>query len=453
MKLVLPNNNRLERRYAAEVLFKHVLKLELEITHADQDHSDIVLSNGKKICIEDHFFNRFPAEKSYLNITAIPSEVRFAKRSKIPYLSEEDLPIICGTEKFEITEFQVLVGIDVFAACFFCLTRWEEAVNRSRDLHGRFPATASLAYKFGYLNRPVVDEMAAFLYNLLAEMGELLPARPDSFEFWPTHDIDMLYLWSDWISLAKKTTGDLLKRLDLPSALYNLKSWWKTKVLGNLDPYDTFDYLMDLSDKYGFQSHFYFLAGGISKYDNQMEQGISSAQPIMAKIVARGHQIGVHPSYHSATNSTKFAQEIERFKKLSPLPVTHGRQHFLRFDPENTWQFWDENGLEVDSTMGYPEQSGFRCGTCTPFPVFDFTKRNQLRIMETPLIAMDATFVVYQKSSPANVEIELLDLLSKVKKYRGVFVFLWHNSSFNVPQYRDYAPIYERILAAAKTSS
>lgn len=67
------------------------------------------------------------------------------------------ITIIYGEDKLIIDRNSktIVCGIDIFASSFFMLTRWEEYVNKKRDNHNRFPASESLAYKFGFLNRPI----------------------------------------------------------------------------------------------------------------------------------------------------------------------------------------------------------------------------------------------------------------------------------------------------------
>ena len=61
----------------------------------------------------------------------------------------------------------VVLYADMIAAAFFMLSRWEETVVPIRDEHDRFPGTASVAYKQGFLDRPVVDEYALILREWL----------------------------------------------------------------------------------------------------------------------------------------------------------------------------------------------------------------------------------------------------------------------------------------------
>ena len=79
--------------------------------------------------------------------------------------------------------------------------------------------------------------------------------------------------------------------------------------------------------------------------------------------------------------------------------------------------------------------------------VFNILTREKLRLKEKPLIVMDGSFVTYQPTiSAEEMENKINELISKVKKYKGQFVFLWHNSSFNVAQWKSYQDIYERVL-------
>ena len=102
--------------------------------------------------------------------------------------------------------------------------------------------------------------------------------------------------------------------------------------------------------------------------------------------------------------------------------------------------------MEFDSTMGYADNPGFRCGICTEYSVFNILSRKKLNLKEKPLIAMDTTFADYQKNSPEETQIQLDNLINSVKKYKGTFVLLWHNSSFDIPPWDKFQNLYEEIL-------
>ena len=53
----------------------------------------------------------------------------------------------------------VACTVDLLMSLLLTLSRYEEVVSKTCDVHGRFPASASLAVKHGFLERPIVDEI------------------------------------------------------------------------------------------------------------------------------------------------------------------------------------------------------------------------------------------------------------------------------------------------------
>ena len=75
------------------------------------------------------------------------------------------------------------------------------------------------------------------------------------------------------------------------------------------DPYDTFDILMKISDEYGLKSHFYFMSGGLTKYDNRYRIDEPKCLELINKIKKREHIIGFHSSYNAYNDNEQFKKE------------------------------------------------------------------------------------------------------------------------------------------------
>lgn len=107
-----------------------------------------------------------------------------------------------------------------------------------------------------------------------------------------------------------------------------------------------------------------------------------------------------------------------------------------------------EYGMRIkwSCTLSYDDKEGFRCGVCYDFPVFDFLERRQLKLREFPLIVMEGSFTTYQNIGPFEMENKIDSLIKKVIRYKGNFVYLWHNSSFKVGKWREYDNIYSSTL-------
>lgn len=50
-------------------------------------------------------------------------------------------------------------------------------------------------------------------------------------------------------------------------------------------------------------------------------------------------------------------------------------------------------GMSYDSTLGYADRPGFRCGTCFEYTAFDVVSDQPLSLRIRPLIAMDCTVI------------------------------------------------------------
>lgn len=447
LKIYLPTDHEQERRYAIGILFQELLGLPYEVKVKADPHTIILLENSHQLIIEDHFFIRYPEGNTYLSPSNIPSRVDFVDKKSNPYLSEKDLPILFGSKRLDVSDTSIRCGVDVPASVFFMLSRWEELVCPERDLHHRFPLNASLAFKSGFYKRPVVNEMAEMIWNMLNHLGYSHKRKETDYEAIITHDVDIPRLWRGFPAFIKKLGGALLVRKDFREFLFSITSYSKTVSGFQPDPFDTFDQLMNISESSGLTSHFFFMSGGETKFDNFFNIHTPHIQRLIQNIHERGHIIGFHPSYNAYTDSKLFSRELETLHHVSPQPITCGRQHFLRFEVPQTWQLWEDHGLEWESSLGYADQNGFRCGICSPFPVFHCISRRKLKLKEIPLLAMDTTFAIYQNASPEALWMDICDLYEKTKKYGGSFVLLWHNSSFNAHVYQKYQNQYETIIA------
>jgi hypothetical protein len=443
INIKIPSNNIEERKYIIDVIFDEFLGLDYKVEIKDIKNYEIILENEKKLIIKDSFFSKFKKDLEYLKLKNIPKKIIFSKKKNI-FLFENNLPIIYGKDEILVNEKEIICEIDIFASSFFMLTRWEEYVNKIRDKHNRFPAYASLAYKFNFLNRPIVNEYVEMLWNMLKFLGINQQRKKREFQLVLTHDVDMAFKYSSFIDKIREIIGDIIKRKNLLLAYNDFLRQIKVSLNLEKDPYDTFDYLMDISEKHNTKSYFFLHSSNASKYDYDNSLFLKQ---IVNKILKRGHFIGYHPSYNAYNNEELFRKDKEKIENIINQKLTFGRQHYLRFEVPTTWQIWENNKMEWDSTLSYADKEGFRCGVCFSYSVFNVLTRKKLQLKEKPLIVMDGSFINYQTDIlPLEMENRILALINKIKKYNGEFVFLWHNSSFNTFNWLKFQYIYEKVL-------
>ncbi len=431
----IPNNNIPERKYAIHVLFEELLGLKLRVIAADLPDYVISAGGSGRIVIQDAFFGRYRKDQSYLCREALPGSVIFASND---FMSEKDIPVIYGNDEITVKGKSIHCGIDVVASAFFMLARWEEHISEELDEHGRFPTATGIAHQYGFVQRPVVNEYAEMLWIMLVSIGFKGQRKPHAYELVLTHDVDRLYCRPIFTLIR-----DLLKYRQIKRFIAGLYYY-----LMRIDPRTSFERIMTMSEGVNIRSRFYFIGGGSQEFENYYTLDDGTIKKTIAKITRRGHIIGFHPSYGTLKDEGMWRKEHERVEKAAGVKVIEGRQHYLRFVNPSTWRTWNDNGMQIDSTMGFADYIGFRCGTGNVFPVFDIVDRKMLALKERPLIIMDSAIVKMGKSAATMGMIVHLKELSK--KYKMPFTVLFHNHTLDRVIWNRLSGVYDLILDDGK---
>jgi hypothetical protein len=433
LKVIIPNNNIPEREYIINTLLSDYLGLHYTIIANESCQHYSIYFDNNELVIKDCFFNNYPNALSYLTANALPDKIVCVKND---FTVEKDIPVIYGSDELTVTNNKIVCGMDFFASSFFMLTRWEEYINKSRDEHMRFPDSETVAYKYNFLNRPVVNEYIEMLWGLLFKLGYKGERKKRSYELILTHDIDHL----DYPRTFKIILGDILKRKNIKLAWKHLMAYLKT----GKNPYDTFNFIMTLSEKLGLKSHFYFMSSDSNKQpDTRFYLNSKRFRDKVKEVKSRGHMIGFHPGYYTYNNPERWSYEKKLLENATRESITEGRQHYLRFESPMTFRLWEKNNMAIDSTMGYALKEGFRCGTGDIYPVFDFLERRQMLLRERPLIIMDGTLQPY--SHEQSLEI-FKHYIALGKRYNSAITLLFHNSTFYGEDWGGYDSLYLKAL-------
>lgn len=370
-------------------------------------------------------------------------------------LCEAELPVIYGADTAG-PPGDVTLPIDIFGSAFFMLTRYEEVASPAPDRHDRFPASASLAQAEGFLDRPIVNEYVEVLWSAMRRLWPQLQRRQRTASTFVTCDVDEPYLASSRSlgMLLRSAGGDLIKRRSLESAARRVAGFAGAR-LGHdrWDPANTFDWMMDLNEKAGNAMAFYFIA-------DKTEPGLDGSAAIddpfvlalMRRIHERGHEIGLHGSYNTYRNPAQLRREVELLRAAmdragASQPIRGARQHFLRWQTPTTARALAGLGLDYDTTLGFADAAGFRCGTCYDFSLFDLESGVELPLRERPLIVMEASVLTSQYMGLGYKD--GVGVISELKqrsyRFAGEFVLLWHNSSLMT---REDHETYGSVLAA-----
>jgi hypothetical protein len=439
-----------ERKYIIGILFGDFLGLEHRIQFNHGSNITINDTDGKKLVLADIFFHT--PRDIWLTPESLPQKPLpiWDSRQAVPgvTLFEPKVPVIFG-EMQKISGENPYIPLDILGSSFFMLSRYEEIIMPERDIYGRFPAVASLAFQNGFLQRPIINEYLEILWGALKQIWPDLERKKRFFRLIATHDVDIPFefllqpLWK----LLLKMGGDISRRRNLLLAMKKFVAWTKVRFRHQNDPFNTFDWIMDQSERSGIKSSFNVMSGGRSPKDFYYPIESPDIKGLIKKIIDRGHEIGFHPSYETATDGNLWRKEFERLKaSVKGYDIHGGRQHFLQFQVPTTWRFWSDNGLAYDSTLSFADHAGFRCGTCYEYPVFDLEKRSEMNLRERPLIVMDRTVIDddYQGFGATQSALDyILELKHHCRKFHGDFVLLWHNQRFVDREERE---IYRNLI-------
>jgi len=426
-----------EREYIIQVLLSDFLGIDFHVEFQDRQNISISDKDGKELIISDVLFQT--PQNQWLTIDSLPKQplsIWDTEKADLNCrLVNPKIPIIYGRPPFDFPKRKFL-PLDIFGSAFFMLNRYEEVVKSDRDEHDRFPGTASIAFQENFLDRPIINEYLEILWFYLKRLWPGITRKKRLFRVFPTHDVDIPYdyLLQPFWKILLRVGADLFLRKDPILGIKNCSKWLKVNLTGRNDPFDTFDWIMNQSEKAGLKSSFNFMTGGNTQFDYNYPVENSKIQRLLKTIIERGHEVGFHPSCSAALEKKLWEEEFLRLKRsLKGYNIKGGRHHFLRFYTPLTWRFWMENGLEYDSTLTFADCAGFRCGTCYEYRPFDLEKRKIFSLTERPLIFMDRTVVdePYMGLGRTDNALNYMIRLKKIcQTYNGDFVFLWHNQRF-----------------------
>lgn len=348
----------------------------------------------------------------------------------------------------------ISTNIDMISDTFFMLTRYEEFINKRenyKERYGRFSVKDSICYRYGLIQRPIVNEYIELIWSLIQEANFKGNRKKwwgnNEFAVCLTHDVDEIKMYTDIFKVTKHMLALFIKYKDTKRALSFIKKYVEVLKDYKQDPFWTFEYLINTEIKYDFRSSFYFMSGGTSKYDGKYNINDKRLVKILDKLYKLGFEAGYHGSFYSYDNLVKMKEEIKSIEKNTQIQSYGCRQHFLRFKIPSTWEIQEKSGLLYDTTLGYAEIEGFRSGICFPYKPFDLIENRVLNIWEIPLIVMDVTLKdeKYRHLNYKEGADVIINLINTVKKYNGVFTLLWHNTSFT-DEWNGWTQVYEDTI-------
>ncbi len=427
-------------KYTFNVIFKSILGIEYKIT---SDTDVFKQFEGAKIS----YTQKQITDEIFFESSSLLFETALNASPPAPLLRER------GVENPK----------DIFALTFYLVSRYEEYLPFTGDNYGRFSAKQSFAYKNNFLHKPVVNIWANEIRKIISARYSDLKFPEKKYSYTPTIDIDnaYAYLGKSFMrtlggyakAMTKSNWDDLSKRKNVLSG--------KEK-----DPYDTYDFQIEIHKKYNLKPIYFFLLADWAPHDKNLPH-TSPLMRALIKNISGKTEIGIHPSFASNENPGKVKIEKERLEKILPLPelrsqpavaskegdktaVTKSRQHFLMLKFPQTYRNLIHAGITDDYTMGYADAIGFRAGICTPYKWYDLEKEEETNLTIHPFAVMDGTLNNYLTLSPEEAIEQVKDIIKEIKNVNGEFITIWHNETLSDwREWKGWKHVYEEIIKEA----
>ena len=404
--------NRIE--YIFDFIFSELIITEYELFDNFEDFESFDCEN--KIVFDKHPRADFPF--LYIKEILLHHDI-----FEVPIMSDvyENTPVL-----FAHVNTKSVLPFDPFAASFYMISRYEEYLLHTRDGHHRYDFTNSIAYRNGFLDVPIIHIWAELLEKKLLELFPDVIFKHPKFKFLPTIDVDQAY---EHINKGfARTVGGLIKasfNRNLLQMREKLQVMWRLKK----DPNDNFDYLLNLMNERNLNMIFFFLIASKGKYDKGNYEYNKNFRTLIRHIHDYA-DVGIHPSYHSGHEHPELIEkEKSTLEAILKMKITKSRQHFLRFEIPITYQKLSDCEIKEDYSMGYAKITGFRAGVCVPFHFFDLEDDEVAKLKVFPMSVMDATLISHMSLDYPEALAEIKRIADVVKRYNGVFIPLWHNSS------------------------
>jgi hypothetical protein len=419
-------------RYVFKLIFSQRLGIDYKLT---QNFDDFISYTGPKFNYSfEQFENEYFISASDL---LFQSGIRDQDLYFFEYLNE---PVFYSSSRKSILPY------DIFAATFFMVSRYEEYLPVIRDNYDRFEAHASIAFQNNFLKKPIVDIWINQLKEKLSQLFPELQFKTSTYKFISTIDVDNAYAYLE--KGIVRTTGAYAKSI-LNQDLFQIMERSRV-LLGSLqDPYDTYDYQLNIQQKYKFEAIYFFLLGDYGFNDTNVS-ATNKKLISLIKNLSDYYPIGIHPSFASNEKTDMLSVEINRLSKITHKEITKSRQHFLKLKLPDTYRRLIELDIKDDYTMGFANELGFRAGTSMCFNFYDLDNESETNLRVHPFAMMEATLKYYNKVRPDQAIEHVKPIIDAIKKTGGTFISLWHNETLsNWGIWKGWRDVYEEMVQYA----
>lgn len=328
-------------------------------------------------------------------------------------------------------------GFDWVEMLFFHLSRLEEyPSDTGQDALGRMLTSRYFLVQAGLSEIPVVDDLVRCFWQVVGFTPQTFPG-----DYSISHDVDFFRKFSSYADLWRNLAGTIYHGRTLAEFMQNFRAYLQSKQNITADPYYAFPFLFRASDVYRAK-RLYLLAGGEPPHERPYDLSAPQVREMIFLAKSRAYQVGLHPSTRAARDEHQFEQQKKHLEKILQHPIIISRQHYLLFLFPQTLHILQNQGIQEDSSLGYRDCLGYRCGTTFPYYLYDLVHNQQSTILEKPLIFMDSALWHQTNYDPKSF---ISKMFTFIQSQQGSSMhFNFHNSFFDstLPGYAALKQVY-----------
>lgn len=327
--------------------------------------------------------------------------------------------------------------VDWWLASFLMLECWHERVYENK-----FGSINSYSFKLkGWDTRiwekPWVNHIGIFLMAWCKHLNQskncTIYNYENLYQIELTHDVDAI----------KKTIPIRIKQ-----SIFNIYNCLKFMLNGNLflcfkklknififmftnDNWNKIEEIIKIASDRNLKATFFFYCGSKSNikewfFDPSYNIADSDLLKILRFVRRKKCLIGIHPSFNSVNSIEKLKLEVSKFKLVNKNYPKLCRQHWLRFNWNNTWLNQEINGIEKDYTLMFNDRIGFRSSAALTWSPWNQSKNSKFKLIIKPTLFMDSHFYDYKFMNSDVRKKNMRDWVNKVKYVGGNVAVLWH---------------------------
>jgi peptidoglycan/xylan/chitin deacetylase (PgdA/CDA1 family) len=353
-------------------------------------------------------------------------------------------------------------------SCFYALTRQEELDSSIRDRWGNWDWQFCDAQRRGELYIPWLDKPLVLLRDELERQHPEVAAEPlwpdgKSFALCLTHDLDEVSPCGALRTRARSVQLAIRAGQKWPGVIKQAMAFAYDSLVQRRPPASSserrYEDWLKPEDKHGFKSTFFFFPSRLGRphiWDCtyrfsdkiQSKNGKISVAEMLREIDRAGWEVGLHGSYHSATEPGLLKDERRQVEEALGHRIISIRQHYLHYDVGTTPRLQADAGLTADSTQGFNRCVGFRAGTSFPYWCWDHKSGRILRVLEIPQIIMDGALfqpnsLEYDEETAVRHSLQIMEAVERVG---GCLTLNWHPNYLNDNKWWN---IYKTLLEEA----